>query len=141
MTKLFKNPAVLTTLIANFVLVLGGLIGWFTLSAALNAADVASGNTLQQNIDAKKTAAIVIGVACILVTLVVAKWQKRWLQVVALLLDAFLVFATYNQLHDKATAESYGIHYGLGYWLSLVGAVVATLGCIAVIATVRKNAK
>jgi hypothetical protein len=139
MKQSLKSPAVLTTLIANGLMAVGGAIGWFTISSALQTADLASGSTLQSNLNTKKTTTIAVAVVCILLTMVVVKWRKRWLQVLPLLLDAFLIVVTVNQLSSKTDAEALGIHYSVGYWVSLVGAVVATLGCLWIIATVRKN--
>lgn len=122
-----KSMPFCVTLVGAIVALIGAILGWFTLENELL-------NTIANDeLSEKQTVVIVIAVIVSAVTLIAGFTKKKMLAVLGVLIGAFAAYVTYNQLPTSAESELLEITTNIGFWLSLVGSIMMTIGSIGVL--------
>ncbi len=134
----FKNIFIIIGLIASVMVILGGLMGWFSFPSDLRES-VRNSSEVQEILNAKKSMSMFIGFVCLALVLLAARLRKLFLPIIILLLSGYIAFATLNHLREKSDLKDFDISLAPGYWISMAGSLALLVAAVGIIINILKK--
>lgn len=134
----FKNIFVIIGLVASVMVILGGLIGWFSFPSDLQET-VRNSSEMQESLNAKKSVSMFVGFMCLALVVLAARFRKIFLPIIILLLSGFVAFATLNHLREKSDLKDFDITMAPGYWMSMIGSLALLAAAVGIIINILKK--
>jgi len=124
-----KNPFILTAIFGAFVLIVGAAMPWISFSDTV-IGDLASKLTADE-MSTRKSAAIIIGVIGVIVSLATAASKKRYISLINVITGVFVAVMIYSQMPSGKDVQILDIDsINIGYYLALIGAAIFFIGNI-----------
>lgn len=134
----FKNVFVVIGLVASIMVVLGGLIGWFSFPPNLQEL-TSSDQALRETINAVKGVSMFVGIVCLALVVLAARFRKLFLPIIILPLSGFIALAVLNNLRSIGKLKDYDIAVAPGYWISMVGSLALLAAAVGIIINILKK--
>lgn len=134
----FKNIFVIIGLAASVMVILGGLMGWFSFPSDLKTL-VSNSSEMQESLNAKKTVSMFVGFICLALVVLAARFRKLFLPIIILPLSGFIAFAALNHLREKDELKDFDVTMAPGYWISMIGSLALLAAAVGIIINILKK--